>query len=88
MNYGSSLMSRLTLVSALAILVLVITPQQARAQAGIPAAPSAAKKIVKDVQVVLKGAVKLDESRIRSQLSTRVGQPFTNEAVERDIRAL
>ena len=38
--------------------------------------------------MVLKGAVKLDESRIRSQLSTRVGQPFSNDSVERDIRAL
>ncbi|MCF7786084.1 MAG: outer membrane protein assembly factor BamA [Prosthecobacter sp.] len=43
---------------------------------------------MQDVQIVTKGAVKLDESRIRSQLSTRVGQPFSNESVERDIRAL
>ena len=89
MNYGTSLLSRLTLFSAVAITVLIVTPQQVRAQAGVgmPAAP-AAKKIVQEVQIVLKGAVKLDENRIRTQLSTRVGQPFSNDSVERDIRAL
>lgn len=57
------------------------------AQAVLPAAPTA-KKVVQDVQIVFKGGVKLDENRIRSQMSTRVGQPYSNENVERDIRAL
>ena len=87
MNHGTSPLSRLTLLSIVAITLLVATTQQALAQTGLPAAPSV-KKIVQDVQVVIKGAVKLDENRIRSQLSTRVGQPFSNESVERDIRAL
>ena len=87
MNHGTSTLSRLTLLFVVAITLLTSTTQQARAQAGLPAAP-AVKKIVQDVQVVIKGAVKLDENRIRSQLSTRVGQPFSNESVERDIRAL
>jgi len=87
MNHGTSTLSRLTLLFVVAITLLTATTQQARAQAGLPAAP-AVKKIVQDVQVVIKGAVKLDENRIRSQLSTRVGQPFSNESVERDIRAL
>ncbi len=87
MNHGTSPLSRLTLLSVVAITLLTATTQQARAQAGLPAAPSA-KKIVQDVQILFKGAVKLDENRIRSQLSTRVGQPFSNDSVERDIRAL
>ncbi|MDI1313407.1 outer membrane protein assembly factor BamA [Prosthecobacter sp.] len=66
---------------------MVATAQQARGQTGLPAAPST-KRIVQDVQIVLKGAVKVDENRIRGQMSTRVGQPFSNESVERDIRAL
>ncbi|MFN0078373.1 MAG: outer membrane protein assembly factor BamA [Prosthecobacter sp.] len=66
---------------------MIASPGQVQAQAVIPAAPMV-KKIVQEVQVVFKGAVKLDENRIRSQMSTRVGQPFTSEAVERDIRAL
>ncbi|WP_395743400.1 outer membrane protein assembly factor BamA [Prosthecobacter sp.] len=87
MNYGISLLSRLTLIFAVAVAVLTVMPRQVQAQAGIPAAPTV-KKIVQDVQIIQKGAVKLDENRIRSQLSTRVGQPFSNDAVERDIRAL
>jgi outer membrane protein insertion porin family len=87
MNYGPLSLYRLTLFSAAVITFSLAAPQRVQAQAGIPAAPTV-KKIVQDVQIIFKGAVKLDENRIRSQMSTRVGQPFTNEAVERDIRAL
>lgn len=45
-------------------------------------------KIVKDVQIILKGRGKLDENRVRSQLSARVGQPYSEEDVDRDTRAL
>ncbi|HEY1049586.1 MAG TPA: POTRA domain-containing protein, partial [Prosthecobacter sp.] len=71
-------------------LALVLAPAShglLHAQVGIPAAP-AAQRIVKDVQILFKGGVKLDENRVRGQMSTRVGQPFSNENVERDIRAL
>ena len=87
MNYGSHLMSRLTLSSIVVISALIATPRQIQAQVGFPAAPTA-KKIVQDIQIILKGAVKLDENRVRSQMSIRVGQPYTNEAGERDIRTL
>jgi len=87
MNYGYYLLSRLTLSSIVAITVMIVMPQQVRAQMGLTAAP-VAKKVVQEVQVLFKGAVKLDENRIRSQMSTRVGQPFTNESVERDMRTL
>lgn len=72
-----------------AVAVMAFAFCSASAQVSLQPQPApAAKKIVKEVQIVLKGGVKLDESRIRSQMSTRVGQPFTNEAVERDIRAI
>lgn len=73
--------SRLALCAMAAVSLM-----SAQAQVGFPTAPTA-KKIVQDVQIVTKG-VKLDENRVRAQMSTRVGQPFTDEAVERDIRAL
>ena len=44
--------------------------------------------IVRDVQVVFKGAATMDENRVKSQMATRVGQPYLDETVERDIRTL
>lgn len=87
MTYGSSSQCRLAFTSAAVILLMLGNPGQAWSQATIPA-PQAAKKIVRDVQVRLKGGVRLDENRVRSQMSTRVGQPFSDENVERDIRSL
>lgn len=84
MTYGSSSQCRLAFTSAAVILLMLGNPGQAWSQATIPA-PQAAKKIVRDVQVRLKGGVRLDENRVRSQMSTRVGQPFSNKNVERDI---
>lgn len=44
--------------------------------------------IVRDVQVVFKGTATMDADRVKSQMATRVGQPFLDETVERDIRTL
>ncbi len=87
MTYGIPSHYRLAFVSAVAFLLMLGSSEKVWSQATIPSAPPA-KKIVREVQVLLKGGVKLDENRIRSQMSTRVGQPFTDEAVERDIRTL
>jgi outer membrane protein insertion porin family len=87
MNQGLLPKSCLVLFVTTFLSLLIVVPYGAQAQSVIPTAPDM-KKIVKDVQIILKGGVKLDENRIRSQLSTRVGQVFTDEAVERDIRAL
>jgi len=87
MNHGLTPRPRLALFAAAVFALTATSPEQVQAQAVIPAAPTV-RKIVQEVQIIFKGGVKLDESRIRSQMSTRVGQPFTNEAVERDIRAL
>lgn len=48
----------------------------------------AARKIVKQIQVVYKGAATIDEARVRGQMSTREGQAYSDESVEQDIRNL
>jgi outer membrane protein insertion porin family len=51
-------------------------------------APAADRKIVGQVDVNFKGAATMDPNRIRAQMSTRVGEPYSEEAVEKDIRTL
>lgn len=87
MSQGNFSRPRFSLLAVAILALATASHPQLQAQVGIPVAP-AARKMVKDVQIIFKGAVKLDENRIRSQMSTRVGQPFSDEAVERDIRAL
>ncbi|MFO1482879.1 MAG: outer membrane protein assembly factor BamA [Verrucomicrobiaceae bacterium] len=87
MMYGPLSFSRLTLFVAAAFSLLIAAPGQLQAQLGVPQVPTE-KKVVKDVKIVFKGPVKVDENRVRSQMSTRVGQPFSDEKVERDIRAI
>ena len=81
--------SRLALCGTLMSVLLVgATFQSASAQdLGLRSTPTDAP-IVRDVQVVFKGAVTMDEARVKSQMATRVGQPYLDETVERDIRAL
>jgi outer membrane protein insertion porin family len=87
MSQGNFSRPRFSLLAVAILALATASHPHLQAQVGIPVAP-AARKMVKDVQIIFKGAVKLDENRIRSQMSTRVGQPFSDEAVERDIRAL
>jgi len=86
MNQGFSFIPRLTFL-ALAVSITTLTPVSLQAQIGMPIAP-ASRKIVRDVQFIFKGGAKVDEARLRSQMSTREGQPLSDELVERDIRAL
>lgn len=72
---------------ALALVLAPVSHGLLHAQVGIPEAP-ATQRIIKDVQVRFTGGVKLDENRIRAQMSTRVGQPYSTENVERDTKAL
>lgn len=46
-----------------------------------------AKRMVKQVQVVVSGA-SVDPNRIRANMATREGGPFSDETVERDIKNL
>ncbi len=48
----------------------------------------AARKIVKQIQVVFIGAVTIDEARVRGNMVTREGEAYTNESIEQDIRNL
>jgi outer membrane protein insertion porin family len=47
-----------------------------------------AKKIVREVRITAAGGAQIDESRIRANMSTRVGQAFEEDVIERDIKGL
>lgn len=51
------------------------------------AAP-AAQQIVRDIQINFSGSKSLDEARVRSQMSLREGEAYSDEKVEQDIRNL
>jgi outer membrane protein insertion porin family len=53
-----------------------------------PVNAPAAAKVVKSLSVVFKGPASISEARVRSQMSTREGEAFTDENVEQDIRSL
>ena len=57
------------------------------AQQGSVNAP-AARKVVKEVKIIFKGAPSLSEQRVRAQMATREGEAFADESVEQDIRNL
>jgi outer membrane protein insertion porin family len=61
---------------------------QSLAQVALDAPAAAGRRIVREVQVVFKGAATISEARVRAQMSTRPGEPYTDESVERDIRNL
>lgn len=46
------------------------------------------RKTVRQVQVISTGGAKVDENRIRANMATRVGAPFEEDFVERDIKNL
>src|SRR5256884_2281331 len=58
----------------------------ARAQA--PQAAPQGPPIVRSIEVEYTGPGTVSRERIRGQLRTRVGQPYSNEVVEQDIAAL
>jgi outer membrane protein insertion porin family len=47
-----------------------------------------AKKIVREVRVVAGGGAQIDEARIKANMSTRPGQAFEADTIERDIKNL
>lgn len=65
----------------IALALISASAQSLVAQAG-------GKRIVKQVDVVFKGTVTMDDNRVRAQMSTREGEPYSDEAAERDIRSL
>lgn len=47
-----------------------------------------AKKIVREVRVLAGGGAQIDEARIKANMSTRPGQAFEPDTIERDIKNL
>jgi len=72
----------------LALALLGSLPSQTFAQVSLDSPVAAGKRIVRDVQVVFKGSATMDANRVKAQMATRVGEPYTDETVERDIRTL
>ncbi|MBB5037338.1 outer membrane protein assembly factor BamA [Prosthecobacter dejongeii] len=58
------------------------------AQVSLESPAAAGRRIVRQVDVVFKGAATMDPARVRAQMSTREGEPYTDESVERDLRTL
>ena len=76
---------RLPILSlALAVAGLSV-PAPSFAQSGAVNAP-AARKIVKEVRIVFKGAASISEARVRGQMATREGEAYSDELVNQDIR--
>jgi len=70
---------------SIALLTMPILSSHAQLSLNIPAA---GRKIVNQVDINFKGTATMDPNRIRAQMSTRVGEPYSEEAVEKDIRTL
>lgn len=85
---GVTFSTRFVLCPILALALMTATTTQVSAQLSLDAPAATGRKIVNQVDVVFKGAATMDPNRVRAQMSTRVGEPFSDEAVERDIRSL
>lgn len=88
MMNGVSSFPRYALRSLLAIALLGTASLSVQAQVALDTPAAAGRRIVREVEVVYKGAVTMDPARVRAQMSTREGEPFADESVERDIRTL
>jgi outer membrane protein insertion porin family len=80
--------TQIVLGPILALALLGSPASHLNAQVSLKSPAAANLKIVRQVDVVFKGMATMDANRVRSQMSTRVGEPYTNESVERDIRTL
>ncbi|MDZ4288437.1 MAG: outer membrane protein assembly factor BamA [Prosthecobacter sp.] len=85
---GVSSLKRSVLCPLVAFALLGALTGTSVAQVALDAPAAVGRRIVKQIVVVFKGAVTIDEARVRAQMSTREGEPYTDEAVERDIRTL
>jgi outer membrane protein insertion porin family len=85
---GATLPKYSALCALLTTCVLTTSAPTALSQVALDSSAASGKRIVREVDVVFKGAATLDPNRVRAQMSTRVGEPYTDEAVERDIRTL
>lgn len=85
---GASHLTRKFLTPLFALALFGAQTSLMNAQVSLDSPAAAGKRIVRDVQVVFKGAATMDANRVKAQMATRVGEPYTDESVERDIRTL
>lgn len=85
---GASHLTRKVLTPLFVLALLGAQTSLMNAQVSLDSPAAAGKRIVRDVQVVFKGAATMDANRVKAQMATRVGEPYTDESVERDIRTL
>lgn len=83
-----SFFQRLLLCPAFCIAFVLAGPAGSRAQDPAVANAPVARKIIKQVQIVFKGAATIDEARVRGNMSLREGGAYSDEKVEQDIRNL
>lgn len=81
-------LTRKILKSFIVLALLGAQASLVNAQVSLDSPASTGKRIVRDVQVIFKGAATLDANRVKAQMATRIGEPYTDESVERDIRTL
>ncbi len=75
-------------MSATIALVFAVHGSIIAAPVDLPENGLGGKTTVKQVQVIMSGGAAVAESRIRANMATREGGPFTQEMVERDIKNL
>ncbi len=69
-----------------AFAALTVVPHVTLAQ--MPAAPAAAAPIVRSIEVQYAGASTVSKEKLLANMRTRVGRPYSEQAVEEDIRNL
>jgi len=88
MIYGVLSYSQNALRPFLVALLLSAVAAESQAQVSLDSPAASGRKIVREVDVVFKGPATMDPARVRAQMSTREGEPYTDESVERDLRTL
>jgi outer membrane protein insertion porin family len=79
---------RLTLLAAM-LAALVVSVPGARAQLAPPAAPQAPQApIVRQIDIQYAGPATLSREKILGNMRTAVGKPYSEQAIEDDIRSL
>jgi outer membrane protein insertion porin family len=86
--HGTLLLKKLALRPLTALILITATTAISNAQVALDSPAAAGKRMVREVAIVFKGAATLDSNRVRAQMATRIGEPYTDESVERDIRNL
>ena len=76
------------LMSATLGTILCVHSVSFAAPVDLPESALPAKRIVKQVQIIMAGGASVAENRIRANMATREGGPFSEEMVERDIKNL